>query len=303
MPGKTHHTQRCISVIIVTFNNRSYIGNCLASLATALQGFESRVFIIDNASSDGTIDYLQTPELSSQFNFQKLVLVFNNRNTGFTHAVNQGLRIADEDYVILLNPDIVLQPQAIATLVDSLQENIGIAAPQLRYSDGCIQPSCRRFPRKRDVLFSVTGLAALFKNSACFNGWKMPDFDHNSARIVDQPQGAFLLIRRDALRATGLLDERFPMFFSDVDWCYRAVRQGYKILFNPRASVIHYKGVSVYRNRLQMIVSSHRSFVDYFIKYDRTGFDKCKTGFVFLLLLLVTLPRLLCTQVLNNDHL
>jgi len=302
MPHNDDTTVRRISVIIVTFNSYPHIDGCLHSLSIALSGFKARVFVIDNASSDGTADYLQNPELPAKFSFHKLVLIFNDRNTGFTHAVNQGLRIADEDYIILLNPDIFLQPQVITTLVDSLSDNAGVAAPQLRFPDGRVQPSCRRFPLKRDVLFSITGLAALFKNSSLFNGWKMPDFDHCNARSVDQPQGAFLMIRKDVLQHTGLLDERFPMFFSDVDWCYRTKQQGYEIVFNPQASVIHYKGASVYHKRLHMIVSSHRSFVDYFKKYDRTGPQRSLTWLIFLVLLIVTLPRLLGATLFNNHH-
>ncbi|HPG38337.1 MAG TPA: glycosyltransferase family 2 protein [bacterium] len=302
MPHKDDTAGRRIAVIIVTFNNYSHIDGCLHSLSTALSGYKARVFVVDNASSDGTTEYLQNPELPAKFSFHKLVLIFNDRNTGFTYAVNQGLRIADENYIILLNPDIILQPQVITTLVGSLSDNVGVAAPQLRFPDGRVQPSCRRFPRKRDVFFSVTGLAALFKNSSLFNGWKMPDFDHSCARSVDQPQGAFLLIRRDVLQQTGLLDERFPMFFSDVDWCYRAKQQGFEIVFNPQANVVHYKGASVYRKRLHMIVSSHRSFVDYFKKYDRTGIQRLLTWLIFLLLLITTLPRLLGATLFNNHH-
>ena len=146
-------------------------------------------------------------------------------------------------------------------------DNFGIIAPQFLNSDGSIQPSCRRFPKHRDLLYTSLGLATILKKSPQFNHWKMGDFDHNSARFVDQPQGAFLLTQQKAVQQVGLLDELFPMFFSDVDWCRRFTEKGWKIFFYPNVQIVHHKGTSIYKNRLKMIWSSHQSFYRYFKKY------------------------------------
>ena len=143
---------------------------------------------------------------------------------------------------------------------------MGIVAPQFLNADGSIQPSCRRFPRHRDIVFHALGLNYLFPYSKLYNYWKMGDFDHQSQRFVDQPQGAFLLTHRRAFEDVGLLDENFPMFFSDVDWCRRFINKGWKITFTPEVKIIHHKGSSVYnnRNRISLIWSSHISFYLYF---------------------------------------
>ncbi|RMF58121.1 MAG: glycosyltransferase family 2 protein, partial [Calditrichaeota bacterium] len=189
---------------------------------------------------------------------------------GFTRALNQGLARSRGEYILVLNPDTVLQPGCLTVLLGVLaeRERVGVVAPQLLNPDGTVQPSCRRFPRYRDVLFEASGLSRAFSGSRVFNGWKMGDFDHTTGRGVDQPQGACLLFHRSVLTKVGLWDEGFPMFFSDVDWCRRVKHQGYEIWFEPTARVVHLQGRSIFQHRPRMIWSSHCSFYRYFKKYD-----------------------------------
>lgn len=257
-----------LSIIIVTYNHQHEIEQCLGSLNRALIHFRAEVFLIDNHSADHTVVVAQ--KLLSDFDEKhRCWMICNDSNRGFTQAVNQGLAQSQADYVLILNPDTVLPPNIFSVLLQTMEDDsrIGIVAPQFRNPDGTIQPSCRRFPRRRDVIYHALGLQWLFNNSREFNSWKMGDFDHQSQREVDQPQGAFLLARKTAIDQVGLLDERFPMFFSDVDWCRRFIDHGWKILFVPSVQIMHFKGTSIYRNRLKMIWSSHRSFYDYFQKY------------------------------------
>lgn len=230
------------------------------------------VCVIDNASQDGTQEqiqnYLQSPK-------PDLVLepILNSKNVGFTKSVNQGLALARNshaEYILFLNPDIVLPGDALLSLVPLFEaRSVDVIAPQLAYEDGSVQPSCRRFPHHRDVLFNVAGLAALFPESAFWNGWKMGDFDHKSSREVDQPQGAFLLARAQVAFEIGKWDEAFPMFFSDVDWCLRVKQAGYRTWFAAETQVLHHQGRSVHAARPQMILSSHRSFIRYFYRHFR----------------------------------
>ena len=299
MSTKKNGSGSChISVIIVTFNNIDFIVDCLGSLSRALRGKQATVLIIDNNSTDGTANYLCRDELAAELELPGLNVILNDKNTGFTYAVNQGLRESSGDYVLILNPDVFLRPDTLPVLLELFTDDkIGVAAPQLRYPDGQIQPSCRRFPKKKDVLFEMTGLTGLFRNSSRFNGWKMADFSHRESRFVDQPQGAFLLTTKEVVSKVGLFDTRFPMFFSDVDWCYRVVRNNYNVFFCADTFASHIKGASVNRKRPEMIVSSHRSFVAFFRKYDKTLFDRLYTALICFLLLLSTLPRLLCSAV------
>ncbi|MDZ7334274.1 MAG: glycosyltransferase family 2 protein [candidate division KSB1 bacterium] len=290
------------SIVIVTFNNQYEIVSCIESLGHALAGFRAEIFLIDNYSADETFHI--SKKLLSQFDERHhWSLICNETNIGFTKAVNQGLRQAQGDFVLLLNPDTELPADVFRPLVEILHADpqVGMVAPQLRNPDGSIQPSCRRFPRRRDVIYHALGLHWLFKRSREFNSWKMGDFDHQSQREVDQPQGAFLLARRQAVDQVGLLDERFPMFFSDVDWCRRFIAHGWKILFVPSVQIVHHKGTSIYRNRLKMIWSSHRSFYHYFQKYQRGFFQRMLNLLIGEILIGLALVRSIFYLLSSNE--
>lgn len=290
------------SIIIVAFNNQYEIESCLESLGHALAGFRAEICLIDNCSADETVPI--SKKLLLQFDERyHWSMICNETNMGFTKAVNQGLRQAQGDFVLLLNPDTELPADLFQPLIEIFQADpqVGMVAPQLLNPDGSIQPSCRRFPRRRDVIYHALGLHWFFKRSREFNSWKMGDFDHQSQREVDQPQGAFLLARRQAVDQVGLLDERFPMFFSDVDWCRRFIDHGWKILFVPSVQIVHHKGTSIYRNRLKMIWSSHRSFYHYFQKYQRGLFQGFLNLMIGEILIGLALVRSIFYLLSSND--
>lgn len=261
----SHEQEVDLSIVIVTYNNENEIAVCLDSLLLETKPCNCQVIMVDNGSTDDTLNIVK----SALFEKECLELVANERNLGFTRGLNLGLKRSTGNLLLALNPDTVIQPMSLNTLVANLREgeNVGVIAPQLLNADGTVQPSCRRFPRRRDVLFELCGLSYLFRQSKVFNRWKMGDFDHRHRRDVDQPQGACLLFKRQLLSEVGLWDESFPMFFSDVDWCRRVKSKGYDIVFEPAAKVVHLKGVSVRQNRPGMIWSSHYSFYRYFKKH------------------------------------
>ncbi len=278
-----------ISAIVVTYNSERYIRTCLSSLLTALDGMHAEVWVIDNGSADDTCAIVEEIGATAPM---PVHLLRNQRNLGFTRATNQGLVRGSGGYVLLLNPDVQVPRETIRYLVRFLEcePSVGIVAPQLRFPDGQVQPSCRRFPRRRYLCFEMTGLSRLFARSPLFNGWKMGDFDHLTRRDVDQPQGAFLLARREAVRSVGLLDERFVMFFSDVDWCRRFWDKGWRVVFVPEVYAVHHKGASVYAHRAPALIASHKDFARYFQKYTArcSLFGACTTW----LLLASLWPRL-----------
>ena len=278
-----------VSAIVVTYNSQHYIRICLSSLLAALHDLQAEVWVIDNASTDGTCALVEEIGATAHLPVR---LVRNQQNLGFTRATNQGLVRASGSYLLLLNPDVRVPGGTIRHLVHFLEREsaVGIVAPQLLFPDGRVQPSCRRFPRRRDLCIELTGLSRLFAKSPLFNGWKMGDFDHLTQREVDQPQGAFLLARREAVRSVGLLDERFVMFFSDVDWCRRFWEKGWHIVFVPEVYAIHHKGASVYAHRARALIASHKDFARYFHKYPARWvvIDACITW----LLLASLWPRL-----------
>jgi GT2 family glycosyltransferase len=244
------------SIIIVAYNNGDEILPCLNSLAkNAAHDRVLQIIIIDNASADGTQASIRAFQNRSHA-IMEILSLFNRANRGFTAALNQGIRFAKAPFVLFLNPDTVLPENMLDTLRKILDNHseAGVVAPQLRNADDSVQPSCRRFPQHRDVLFMVIGLAQLFKRSRFFNGWKMGDFGHRQSRYVDQPQGACLFTTKQILERVGEWDERFPMFLSDVDWCRRVADAGYKIRFTTGISVIHHQGKSVFSRRADMIL-------------------------------------------------
>ncbi len=276
-----------IATVLVTYNSGDVISDCIDHLEKTLEGALQHLVIVDNASTDQTRSWLRKHRKRLNAAFHRLDIIFNSSNLGFTHAVNQGLKIHRGKHVLILNPDVFVQPDTFEILLAVLKKNprIGVIAPQLRYPDQHIQPSCRRFPDFMDVLLETTGLSRL---PLPLKTWKMTDFDHKTSREVEQPQGAFLLARAAVIDRVGLLDERFFMFFSDVDWCQRVIEAGWRIYFFAGTYVIHQKGASIYRHRARMIVSSHRSFVDYLHKYQKAG-----TNIVYIILTSLTWLRLL----------
>ena len=284
-----------LSIIIVTYNNEQEIGRCLFSLASAVANIPTQVIVIDNNSLDNTPQVIEK-ELS---HFKTNNLIKNKQNLGFTKAINQGLKLTQGKYILLLNPDTALSADTFQKLLPlfNTKPDVGIIAPQLLNTDGSVQPSCRRFPRHRDIFFHILGLNLMFPSSKLFNCWKMGDFDHNSEKFVEQPQGAFLLTHRQAFNNVGLLDENFPMFFSDVDWCHRFIDNGWKILFTPAVRILHHKGKSIYKNRAPLIWSSHVSFYRYFKKYYRKGLWPVVNFLTGLLLIKLAFIRMLFEKI------
>ncbi len=277
-----------LSLVIVTYNHAAEIGACLDSVQhhSTLRPLE--IFIIDNASRDDTLAAIAAHRQTLNSAGITVTAISNAQNYGFTRAVNQGLNRAQGKFILLLNPDTEITSHSLEQLVQFLgnHPDVGAVAPQLLFPDGRFQPSCRRFPRYRYLLFEVLGFNRLFPNSAVFNGWKMGDFNHRSQRAVDQPQGACLLFSRNLLQEIGNLDERFWLFFSDVDYCRRIWKSGKKIIFYPAVQVVHHQGSAVYANRIGTIWISHLDFVRYFLKWYRTpaGWLWNVVGLPFLLI-------------------
>jgi len=258
-----------VSIIIVTYNSESEIVDCINSLLPQLIDFNGEIIIIDNNSTDNTISLIKEIESKS------ISIIRNDTNLGYTLANNQGIKNTKGNYILLLNPDTIVPNATIINLLNEIKDNknIGAIAPQLRFPNGMIQNSCRRFPRRRDILYESIGLSKMFKNSKEFNYWKMGDFDHTKSRLVDQPAGAALLIPKKIIDKIGLFDEQFPMFFSDVDLCKRIWAAGYNIQYTTNSYITHKGGASVYRKRIKMIVNSHLSFWKYFNKHNTELFD------------------------------
>lgn len=202
--------------------------------------------------------------------FPNVDLIVNSENTGYAAGNNLALAKARGDYILLLNPDIVINPDTLSNAVALMEcrAEVGALGCKLVSTDGSTQSSVRSFPDPLPILFEVVGLARAFPKSRLFGKYRMTYLDYNATVIVDQPMGSFLLIRRRTFEEVGPLDKDFPIFFNDVDWCYRAVRENHwKILYTGTISVLHYGGSSTKQAKATMVSESHQSFVRFYRKH------------------------------------
>lgn len=223
-----------LGVVIIHYNTSEDLERCLVSLRHAAPACEHAVMVVDNASADPGLEGVRArfPEVHWQL---------NTENAGYSRAVNQGLEALDADYTLVLNPDIVIQPGSLDALlaVGDANPRAGIVAPQLLNEDGTIQDSCRRFYTLRTLLMRRTVLGKIFRNDRAVDEHLMRDFDHLSQRPVDWVIGGAMLVRREAVVRVGPMDERFFLYFEDVDWCYRMNQSGWDVLYTPDARFVH----------------------------------------------------------------
>jgi GT2 family glycosyltransferase len=219
--------------VIVTYNSAAEIGSCVDAALARLD----KIVVVDNDSRDGT-----RKEVLKR---QAVQWISNSTNRGFAAAVNQGIQEVDSSFVLLLNPDAVL-----LTGVESLIEACGqpeVAAAAGKLVDDQYRPqvgfNVRRFPTLLSLSFEVLGLNRVWPGNPVNRRFRCLDFNHESSGDVEQPAGAFLMVRRDAWEALGGFDEGFhPLWFEDVDFLKRAVERGYRVVYVPRASAMHSGG-------------------------------------------------------------
>jgi hypothetical protein len=254
-----------VGVLIVTYNSADDIAACLEGVAAA-SSHPPHVVVVDNASHDSTVTILEK-------SFPGVALIRNAENRYYAAANNQGLAHALRRFVLLLNPDVVLPIGGIDAMVRLLEERPGYAAvaPMLTGGDGRCQHSLRELPALDTLWFDLLGLSFLFPRSRRFGRWRMGYFDGKTPRDVEQPMASCLLIRREAIAALGFFDERFPMFFNDVDWCKRARDARWKILYTPEVVARHKGGSSTRTRKIRMIWMSHFAYFRYLRLYASHG--------------------------------
>ena len=255
-----------LSVCIVNWNTRDFLRECLTALETfPAQGAETEIIVVDNASTDGSAALVAEE-------FPDVYLVASPENVGYAQGNNEALARAQGDWVLLLNPDVVVRLGSLSSALRFGRDHPDAAAIGARLvgADGETQRSVRGFPDPWPVLWEYLGLPRLFPRSRVFGAYRMTWFGYDRPARVDQPMGSFLLIRREALDQVGLLDPQFPIFFNEVDWCWRAKREhGWQIYYTPDAAVTHYGGGSTRQVKARMIRESHQSLLRFYEKHYR----------------------------------
>ena len=254
---------RCrLSVIIVSWNVQDDLHRCLDSLMTGNRGEGIEVWVVDNASSDGTVQMLEK-------RYPQVRLICNSENRGFAAANNQGLEAADAEYYLLLNPDTIVPEGGLQTLLQfaDAHPEAGAIGPQLRNPDGSLQYSARRFPTITAAIFRNTILGRLFPGAASPSRYLMTEWDHGDARQLDWVSGACMMVRGEALEQIGYLDEAFFWGSEDVDFCFRLHRAGWEVWYTPEPRVVHAIGRSTSQVVIPTIIRTHRSMRRLYAKH------------------------------------
>jgi GT2 family glycosyltransferase len=227
-----------LSVIIVTWNTRELLGACLAALPAAVGELKTETWVVDNASSDGTVAMVRE-------RFPEIQVIANLENRGWAGGNNQALKQSAGRTLLLLNADTEPRPGSLAALVRFLDEHpdTGACGPMLLFGDGRVQGNGRVFPTFWKEFLDITGLRHLALGAYIRRfGWGREDF--TKLAEVDEVTGSCLMTRREVVEQIGLLDEQFFMYYDEVDWCCRMKAVGWRVFYVPEAQVVHYVAAS-----------------------------------------------------------
>ncbi|MCR4438276.1 MAG: glycosyltransferase family 2 protein [bacterium] len=243
-----------LSIVIPNYNTRDLLAGCLRSIFSTAGGIKMEVIVVDNASTDGSVELVRAQ-------FPQVRMVHNSANVGFARAVNQGLRLAQGNYLLLLNSDTELRPGALSHCLEFLKKRpkAGAVGCRLVNPDGSRQPSCESFMTFAGILWEALLLDKLFPQSRLFGRMHLTYFTYDRLEQVDYVKGAFLMTRRATLEDVALLDERFFFYGEEQDWCYRAKQRGWEVWFTPEATVVHHGGGSGDPVAPRIFVQLHKS--------------------------------------------
>lgn len=238
-----------ISIIIVNYNVRYFLEQCLHAVRKAAATLDVEVIITDNCSTDGSVDYLKEKFPETRF-------ILNEKNVGFAKACNQGLSIATGDLILFLNPDTIIAEDSLALSVRFFNDHPDCGALGVKMIDGSgkfLRESKRSFPSPLTALFKLFGLSALFPRSRVFSKYHLGHLDNDQDHEVDVLAGAYMMIRKKVLDKIGGFDETFFMYGEDVDLSFRIQKAGYKNYYFSGTTIIHFKGESTKRGSLNYV--------------------------------------------------
>jgi len=253
-----------ISIITVPWNVKDLVRKNFQAIFSNTKNIEFEVISVDNDSKDGTTEMIQKE-------FPQVKAIFNNYNAGFAKANNQGIKISTGRYVLLLNPDMQVKPGTLETIVKWMDEHpeAGVAGCKLVKADGTIVPHVRRYPGIWDQAAVILKIPHFFPRVLNHYMWR--DFDYSREQVVDSIRGSFFVIRREVLDKLGGLDERYFLWFEEVDFCKQVALAGYKVMYTPITECVDHVGKSfaqVPTGKLQNIFQD--SMTKYFQKWQPT---------------------------------
>lgn len=252
-----------LGIVIVNRNNKEFLFRCLESLYCNPPSCSFRLLVVDNASRDGSLKMLGEK-------FPRVEWIANQTNLGFARANNQAVRLLSANFILLLNPDIQVLPGSIDVLKGFMEANsgVGLAGAKLLLHSGELDYSCRLFYTFLTVIWRATFLTKLFPHALVNRKHLMSEWDHNSTREVNWIAGSCMLVRAKAIEQIGLMDERFFLYFEDVDWCYRFWQAGWSVFYVSQSQMIHSATrQSVHSGLNKEKIEHYKSLIKFLWKY------------------------------------
>lgn len=251
-----------VSIIIVNWNTRELLRNCLESIYEQAGDVDYEVIVTDNASSDGSVEMVKE-------GFPRVILVENTENRGFAAANNQDMAKAKGRYILLLNSDTIILDKTIEKTVSfaDFHPEAGIVGCRVLNPDKTLQPTCFMFHSILNMLLSTSYLYKLFPKNKFFGRERMTWWDRDDVRKVEVVTGCFMLVRQEAIQQVGIMDEQFFMYGEETDWCYRFRQAGWKNMFTPDAEIIHLGGQSTEQVKRTMILQKRKSILQFMKKH------------------------------------
>lgn len=274
-----------LSVIIVNYNVKSLLEQCLLSVELAMHETDGEIIVVDNASADGSCQMVKKQ-------FPKVTLIENNKNIGFSKANNQGIQIAKGEYVLLLNPDTLVPHDCFSRCSDFMDctPQAGALGVRMIDSHGHYLPESKRgLPTPWVAFCKIFGLTQLFPHSSRFARYYLGHLPSDKTTPIDVLAGAFMFLRRAAIEKSGLLDERFFMYGEDIDLSYRISQCGFTNYYFPETTILHYKGESTRKGSLNYVVLFYRAMLIFSQKH----FSNRHNGLFNLLIHLAVYSRAL----------
>lgn len=244
-----------LSIVIVNYNVRFFLEQCLLSVRRAVKDIDAEIFVVDNNSVDGSVSMLEEK-------FPEVKVIANKDNKGFSKANNQAIRISEGEYVLLLNPDTIVEDDTLSKVVSFMDNHPDAGGLGVKMIDGkgrFLPESKRGLPTPAVSFYKIFGLAKLFPRSRVFGQYHLTYLDKDQTHQVDVLSGAFMLLRREALDKAGLLDEAFFMYGEDIDLSYRLILAGYKNYYYPESRIIHYKGESTKKTSVNYVLTFYNA--------------------------------------------
>ena len=252
-----------ISIIIVNYNVKEYLLNLLHSIEKAKNDLKVKIYVIDNASTDGSKEIVPSK-------FPEIEYIYNENNVGFGKANNQAIKVVDSEFTLLINPDTIVSEDTLTKMLSHLKSNPEVAAAgcKILNPDGTFAPESRRsIPTIRSAASKVLGLSSLFPKSKFFSGYYLGWLDEDETSYIPVLSGSFMFFRTDILKKLNGFDERFFMYGEDIDLCFRVAKLGYKISYFPETSIIHYKGESTKKGDLKYVKLFNKANYQFFQKH------------------------------------